>query len=91
MAVGGEDDVFGAGDFVEEHAEDGGVLLGRGVADGVGDVDGGGSGLDGDGDDLDEEVGVGAGGVFGGELDVVGEGAGEADGFGGLIEGLLRG
>ena len=30
---------------------------------------------------LDEEVGVGAGAVFGGELDVVGEGAGEADGI----------
>ena len=91
VAVGGEDDVVDAGDACSDHAEDGGVLVGRGVADGVGDVDGGGSGLDGDGDHLDEEVGVGAGGVFGGELDVVGEGAGEADGFGGLVEGLARG
>ena len=91
VAVGGEDDVLGARNLCEQHAEGGGVLVGRGVADGVGDVDGGRSGLDGDGDDLDEEVGVGAGGVFGGELDVVGEGAGEADGFGGLIEGLGAG
>jgi hypothetical protein len=91
VAVGGEDDVFDAGHLGEEHAEGGGVLVGRGVTDGVGDVDGGGSGLDGDGDDLDEEVGVGAGGVLGGELDVVGEGAGEADGFGGLMEGLGAG
>jgi hypothetical protein len=79
VAVGGEDDVLGAGDLGEEHAEGGGVFLWRGVADGVGDVDGGGSGLDRDGDDLDEEVGVGAGGVLGGELDVVAERAGETD------------
>src|SRR6202040_605400 len=76
VAVGGEDDVVNAGDLCEEHAEGGGVLVGSGVAHGVGDVDGGGSGLNGDGDDLDEKVGVGAGGILGGELDVVGEGAG---------------
>ncbi len=91
VTVGGEDDILRAGDLGEEHAEGGGVLLGRGVADGVGDVDGGGAGLDGDGDDLDEEVGVGAGGVFGGELDVVGEGAGEANGLGGLVKSLGAG
>ncbi len=55
------------------------VLLRDAVADGVGEVEGGGSGLDGDLADLDEEVGVGAGGVFGGELDVVDVGAGEGD------------
>ena len=80
-----------AGDARANSAEDGGVFVGRGVADGVGDVDGGGAGLDGDCDHLDEEVGVGAGGVFGGELDVVGEGAGEADGLGGLVERLVAG
>ena len=47
------------------------VLVGHGVADGVGDVDGGGAGLDGRFDDLAEEVELGAGGVFGRELDVV--------------------
>ena len=91
VAVGGEDDVFDAGDAGADGAEDGVVLGGGGVADGVGDVDGGGAGLDGDGDHLDEEVEVGAGAVFGGELDVVDEGAGEADGLGDAVEGLLAG
>jgi hypothetical protein len=86
VAVCGEDDVFGTGNLREQHAEGRGVLLRCGVTDGVGDVDRGGSGLDCDGDDVDEEVGVGAGGVLGRELDIVGEGAGEADGFGGLVE-----
>src|SRR3979490_273203 len=45
--------------------EDRGVLLGGGVADGVGDVDGSGAGPDGDGDHLEEELGVGAGAVLG--------------------------
>ncbi len=40
---------------------------------------------------FDEEVGVGAGGVFGGELDVVGVGAGEGDHGGDLVEGLGAG
>ena len=34
---------------------------------------------------------VGAGAVFGGELDVVDEAAGEADGFADLVDGLLAG
>ncbi len=91
VAVGGEDDVLSAGDLGEKHAEGGGVFFGRGVADGVGDVDGGGPGLDRNRDDFDEEVRVGAGGVFGGELDVVAEGAGETDGFGSLMEGFGAG
>jgi hypothetical protein len=66
-------------------------ILGSGEADGVGDVDGGGPGLDGDGDHLEEELGVGAGAVLGGELDVFGEGAGEADRLGGLVESLVAG
>ena len=44
-----------------------GVLGGRGVADGVGDVDGRRAGLDGRLDDLAEEVELGAGGVLGAE------------------------
>ena len=76
VAVGGEDYVFDAGDAGFDHAEDGGVLRRCGVAHGVGDVDGGGSGLDGYGDHLKEELGVGAGAVLGGEFDVVDEGAG---------------
>ena len=71
VAVRGEDDVLDAGDAgadVEEHLR---VVLRDAVADGVGQVEGGGAGLDGDLADFDEEVAVGAGGVFGGELDVV--------------------
>ena len=47
------------------------VVQRRGVADGVGDVDRRGAGGDGRFDDAAEEVGLGAGGVFGRELDVV--------------------
>ena len=47
--------------------------------------------LDGDFADFDEEGGVGAGGVFGGELDVVVVGAGEGDHGGDLVEGLGAG
>ena len=54
------------------------VFLGRGVADGVGHVDGGGAGFDGDAHHLDEEIAIGAGGVFGRKLDVVGKRAGQA-------------
>ena len=67
------------------------VLGGGGVADGVGDVDGGGSRLNCHVDHVDEEVEVGAGAVFGGELYVVGEGAGECDGGGDVVEGLGAG
>src|SRR3984885_10762238 len=91
VAVCGEDYVVNSRDAGFDQAEDRGVLLGGGVADGVGDVDGGGAGLDGDGDHLEEELGVGAGAVLGGELDVFGKGAGEADRLGGLVEGLVAG
>jgi hypothetical protein len=89
--MGGEDYVVDSRDAGFDQAEDRGVLLGGGEADGVGDVDGGGPGLDGDGDHLEEELGVGAGAVLGGELYVFAEGAGEADRLGGLIEGLVAG
>ena len=78
--------VVDAGDGALDELEERLVLVGRGVAHGVGDVDGGGSGLDGGGDHLHEEGGIGAGAVFGRELDVVDKGEGEPDGGGGLIE-----
>ena len=56
-----------------------GVLGGRGVADGVGDVDGRRAGLDGGLDDLAEEVDLGPGGVLGAELDVVADSLGPPD------------
>ena len=89
--MGGEDYVVDSRDAGFDQAEDRAVLLGGGVAYGVGDVDGGGAGLDGDGDHLEEELGVGAGAVLGGELDVFGEGAGEADRLASLVEGLVAG
>ncbi len=91
VAVGRENDVFDARHLGFDGAEDGLVLGWRGVTDGVGDVDGGGTGLDGDGDHLEEELGVGAGAVLGGELDVVDEGAGQADGLGWPDRGPARG
>jgi hypothetical protein len=91
VAVGREHYVVDFRDAGFDQAEDRGVLLRGGVADRVGDVDGGGPGLDGDGDHLEEELRVGAGAVLGGELDVVGEGAGEADRLGGLVESLVAG
>src|SRR6185437_15591514 len=57
----------------------------------VGNVDGGRTGLDGDRDHLDQELVIGTGAVFSRELDVVGKGKGEANGFCGLLEGLLAG
>ena len=80
-----------AGDAGADGFEEGFVLGGGGVADGVGDVDGGGAGLHGNADHLDKKVEVGAGAVFGGELYVVGEGAGEGDGGGDVVEGLGAG
>src|SRR5580700_6979321 len=89
MAVGGENDVFDARNARLDHAEDGLVLGRRGVADGFGNVDRGGSCLNGYRDHLDEKLGVGAGTVLGRELDVLDEGAGETDGFCCLLDGLL--
>ena len=91
VAVRGEDDRVGVGDVGADLFEERLVLGGRGVADGVGNVDGGGAGLHGDVDHLDEEVDVGAGAVLGGELDVVGVAAGEADALADLVDGLGRG
>jgi hypothetical protein len=54
-----------AGDAGADFGEHLAVFVGGGVADGVGHVDGGCAGFDGDADHLDEEVAVGAGGVFG--------------------------
>ncbi len=53
-----------------ERADHAAHLLGHGVADGVGNVDGRGPGVDGRGDHFAEEINLGAGGVFGRELDV---------------------
>src|SRR5208283_3677551 len=87
----GEDNVFDSGDAGLNISEHAGVVLREAVADGVGEVERGGAGLDGDLADLDEEAGVGAGGVLGGELDVVAVGAREGDHLGDLVERLGAG
>ncbi len=65
------------------------VFFRGGVADGVGHIDGGCTSFDGDADHFDQIVAVGAGCVFGRELDVVGKGASQADRFAGQIKGFL--
>ena len=66
-----------------------GVLGGRGVADGVGDVDRGRAGLDGGLDDLAEEVDLGPGGVLGAELDVGAVALGPLDARDGPLDDLV--
>ena len=70
VAVDADDGLADVRHALAEGADDAGVLGGRGVADGVGDVDRGRAGLDGGLDDLAEEVDLGARGVLGAELDV---------------------
>jgi hypothetical protein len=52
-------------------------------------IDGANPSLNGDSDHLDEEFGVRASAILGGELYIFGEGAGKADRFGGPVKGLL--
>ncbi len=70
MAVGADDRPADVGHPLLQRADHRGVLEGRRVADGVGDVHRGGPGLDGRLDDLAEEVELGPRGVLGAELDV---------------------
>jgi len=82
MAVGGDDVV--AGDDLADLREAGGVLLGNAVADGVGDVQRGGAGIDGDPQHVAHEVEVRPGRVLWRELHVLGVPAGVGDSGGGL-------
>ena len=68
-----EDALTDHGEPAHEVSEDLAVAAGGGVADGVGEVDGGRAGLDDGGDDLLEELQLCAAGVFGGEFDIAGE------------------
>ena len=63
--------------------------FGRGVADGVGNVDGARAGGHHGLGDLFQKIGIGARAVFGGELDVVHMAARQFDGGDGFIEHLL--
>ena len=70
VAVRADDRLADVADAFPERANHGRILGGRGIADGVGDVDGGRTGLDGRLDDFAEEIELGPGGVLGGKLDV---------------------
>ena len=72
VAVGGEDRLVGVGHALAQHADERDVFLRHRVADGVGDVDGGGAGLDRRLDAAAEEVVLGARAVLRRPLDVVG-------------------
>ena len=62
----------GARHAVAHHGEDALHVLGQRIADGVGDVDRGGAGLDRGLDAAAQEVGIGARAVLGRPFDVVG-------------------
>jgi hypothetical protein len=76
VAVGGEDDRVGARNTFQQHLDDLGAFHRVGVADGVGDVDRGGPGLDRDFDYAAEVVVFGPRRVHRRPLDVVAEVAG---------------
>ena len=70
VAVDADHGLVDVGHAVAERLDDVVHVAGRGVAHGVGNVDRGGPGGDGRLDHLAEEIGLGAGGVLGRELDV---------------------
>ncbi len=74
MAMGGEDDSLFSddGQLGDEVGENLAIGFWGGVADGVGEVDGGGAGLDGGVGDFLEKLQFGTRGIFGGEFDVLG-------------------
>src|SRR6266700_3244015 len=65
------------------------VILGSGVADGIRNVDRAGAGGDYGLGYFLQEIGVSAGSIFGGELDVVHVAAGKLDGGHGFFEDLI--
>ncbi len=81
VAVRRPDDLVRAWHLFTQHPDQLGAFLGRGVADGVGDVDRRGAGLDGDLEDPPEVVVLGPGGVHRRPLHVVAEVAGVGDGL----------
>ena len=94
VAVDAEGGLVDAGDVRPEMGDQASILVRHGVAHGVGDVQHRRPGLQGNLADLHQEVPVAAGGVFGGELHVRGEGLGQGhalpDHLQGLGPGLLE-
>ena len=89
VAVHGEDDVAQLGDEPVQAVEERRVLVGHGVADGVGDVDRRRALFDRGGDDLGGVLELGARRVHRRELDVVDEGPRVRHGRAGLREDVL--
>ena len=73
VAMGADDGLFDALDVGLEVGDDLAVLVGQDVADGIGDVQRGGAGLDYGGKDLVEEGKLAAAGILRRELNVIGE------------------
>ena len=72
VAMGGEHRLVGIGHALAHHLEQREIFLRHRVADGVGDVDGGGAGVDGGLHAAAEEIVLGAGAVLGRPFHVVG-------------------
>ena len=89
VAVGGDDDLVHAGDAGQQHGDEGVVFLGRRIADGIGNVDRGGTGLDRGFAHPAQVIVLGAGGVHGRPFDVIGGVAGPRDGGDDTFEHLL--
>ena len=70
VAVRADDRLADVTDAFPQRANHSRILGGRGIADGVRDVDGGRTRLDGRRDDFAEEIQLGPGGVLGRKLDV---------------------
>src|ERR1017187_1200358 len=91
VAMRGEDHAFdiNGGNAFANFGKHAAIFFRRAVAHGVRHVDSGGAGFDGNAYHLDEEIPVGACGVFRRELNVVDEGTRQADRFRGQVERFL--
>ena len=91
VTVGGKDNAIGAGDVLDQVAEDRRILAGIGVADGVGDVDRRRPGADRGLNAAAQHIALGAGGVLGRPFHIVAEVAGVGDRAGHEVDDLLGG
>src|SRR5208337_4921022 len=89
VAVRGDGHFVDTGNFLTQRADELAVFLGHAVADGIGNVDGGGAGGDYGFDDLAEKWDVGTGGILGREFNVGAQRLGVPDGVACLLQALL--
>lgn len=90
MAVHRDDGLIDIGHPVKQGLDDAAKLGGDGVAHGIGDIDCGGTGLDGGLHHTAEVVDGGAPGVFTGELHIIGKLARILDGVGAHLQHILE-